>query len=361
MSDQNYDLKTAAAARVAAPALPYRPPHPRAYRPKLGLIGCGGITEHHLKAAQNLGVEVVAFADPDRAKAIARRDAFFPGAEVYTDHRELLARSDIEVVDIATHPKVRVALIEDALHAGKHVLSQKPFVLDLADGRRLAELAAGRGLKLAVNQNGRWSPYFSWLRQAVRTGLLGEIHTLDLAMNWDHTWCKGTPFEQIHHLVLYDFGIHWFDIAANVFAGRRAESVFAHVARAPGQDMKCPMLAHSVVKFADGLATLSFSAHAKHGSQESFVCVGSQGTLRGSGDLCGIKRLSLFTAAGEAEVNLEGSWFPQGFEGALGELLCAIEENRAPENNAAENLASLAICFGAMNSANEGRAVVLNA
>jgi predicted dehydrogenase len=44
------------------------------------------------------------------------------------------------------------------LRAKKHVLSQKPFVLDLDTGARLADLADEMGVKFAVNQNGRWAP-----------------------------------------------------------------------------------------------------------------------------------------------------------------------------------------------------------
>lgn len=354
----NYELKAAGTRRVPAPDLDYRPPVPRGPRPRMGLIGCGGITEHHLKAARSLGVEVAAFADLNLPAAEKRRAEFYPGADVYADYRRLLERTDIGVVDIATHPAVRVPIIEEALRAGKHVLSQKPFVLDLADGVRLAGIADSVGRRLAVNQNGRWAPYFSYLLQAVRTGLLGPLHSLTLTLNWDHTWCRGTPFEQIHHLVLYDFGIHWFDIVASAFAGRAAKRVFAGVAPAPGQEMKPPMLAHATVGFDDGLATLSFSAHSRHGPLEQLTAVGSSGTLHGAGPICGLDRLQLFTASGESEVKLEGNWFPDGFRGTLGELLCAIEEGREPRNSARNNLPSLALCFAAMKSADTGLPVI---
>lgn len=357
---KNYDLKSAAPSRVKAPRLPYQPPQPRRYRPKIGLIGCGGIVDHHLRAAQSLGVEVAAFCDHKPEAARRRRDAYFPRADVCADHRELLARDDIEVVDIATHPEARVALIEDALNAGKHVLSQKPFVPDLATGRRLVELAESKGLRLAVNQNGRWAPYFSYLLQAVRAGHLGEMQTLELAMNWDHTWVRGSAFERLHHLILADFAIHWFDIAACVFAGRAARRVFAAVTRVPAQEIEPPMAASAIVEFDGGLASISFSAHSKFGPQERLVAVGTAGTLRGAGALCGINQLQLFTAAGEARIALRGSWFPDGFRGALGELLCAIEEGREPSHSARGNLRSLEICFAAIRSADTGRPETLH-
>ncbi len=66
-----------------------------------------------------------------------------------------MERDDIEVVDITPHPKDRLPIVKEALQAKKHVLSQKPFVLDLNDGKELVKIAKENNVKLAVNQNGR--------------------------------------------------------------------------------------------------------------------------------------------------------------------------------------------------------------
>lgn len=338
------------------PKLDYLPRGPRyPKRHKLGLIGCGGISLYHLTAAKHWGVDVVAMADVDPAAARARRDKFFPKAEIYTDHRELLARNDITVVEIATHTAVRQGQIEDALKAGKHTLSQKPFTFDLGQGRRLIKLAQKHGVQLGINQNGRWAPQFAGLLAAVKSGLLGDIHTLDMIMEWDHTWTRGSKFAELHHLILSDFAIHWFDITACVFAGRTPLSVFANAVKAPNQDMTPPLLAHAAVNYGDGLATLGFSAYQSFAPHEYLCCVGSKGTLRGSGDLCGITELALTTGKGTVKIPLKGKWFPDGFLGTLGEFLRAIEEDREATINAANNLTSLELCFAALASADTGQ------
>lgn len=356
---ENYDLKATEASTIAAPVLPYGPPMPRRYRPKIGLIGCGGITQHHLAAYREAGWEVAAFTDVNPAAAEKRRAEFFPAARVCASVAELLEVPGIDVVDIATHPSVRGPLIEQAIAAGRHVLSQKPFVTDLAEGRRLVDLAQAAGVKLAVNQNGRWAPYFSYIRQAIRAGLIGEVSAVTLTLNWDHTWTKGTPFEKIHHLVLYDFGIHWFDAACACFGNAPVKSVYATVARAPGQTLAPPLVASSVLTFAQGVATLNFDASSRFAPAESVTVTGSLGTLRGTGAICAVPTLELTTAAGRARVELTGAWFNDGFRGTMGELLCAIEDGREPENSAAENLRSLGACFAAMKSADERRVVEL--
>jgi predicted dehydrogenase len=349
------EMGTAAATAVAAPELPYRPRRPRHYNPRIGLIGCGGITKSHLEAYRKMGFDVAALCDVRRESAQERQKDYFPGAVLHTDHRELLDRKDIEVVDIATHPAVRVPQVEDALHAGKHVLSQKPFVLDLEDGERLVALARSKNLKLAVNQNGRWAPYFSYARELVKAGLLGEIASVDMALAWDHTWVKGTPFERLHHLILYDFAIHWFDMTACLFGHRDARGVFAALDRSPDQSLRPPMNAQAVIPFGDGQATLSFRAHTRHGNAEHLLVTGTKGLYEASGPVCSAHQVRLVTEAGEAHPSLEGSWFPDGMAGTMGELLCAIEEDREPEHSADGNLRSLALCFAALESTRSGR------
>ena len=84
------------AGLTGAPELNYRPARPGSYRPALGLIGCGGITEQHLKAYRKYGYRVSAFCDIDVSRARDRRDEFYPAAAVTLDHREILADPDIE-------------------------------------------------------------------------------------------------------------------------------------------------------------------------------------------------------------------------------------------------------------------------
>ncbi|HEY0945755.1 MAG TPA: Gfo/Idh/MocA family oxidoreductase, partial [Opitutaceae bacterium] len=354
-TSSGYGLSAVGAAdRLAAPSLPYQPPVPRTYRPGIGLIGCGGISEYHLRAYRSLGLDVVALCDPSVAKAEKRRFGFFPDASVYSDAHDVLARPDIAVVDIATHPAERAVLIEAALAAGKHVLSQKPFALDLATATRLAALADARGLRLAVNQNGRWAPHFSYLRHAVDAGLIGDVASVDFTVQWDHTWTAGTPFEAIHHLVLYDFAVHWFDIATVLLGGRRARRVMATVARTGFQTVQPPFLAQAIADYDDAQVRFAFNAHVRHGQEDRTVVCGSLGTLRSFGPSLTQQTVTLHRAEGDASPHLVGNWFENGFQGTMGELLCAIEEDREPSNSARNNLRTLELCFAAIASADAG-------
>ncbi len=351
------DLKASAVKTIKAPKLEYGPAKSK-YRPAIGLIGCGGISQWHLTAYKAAGYNVVALCDLILERAEKRRDEFFPKADVYTDYKELLARKDMEVVDIATHPKDREYLVPAALNAKKHVLSQKPFVMDLELGRKFDALAKKNKVKLAVNQNGRWAPYFSYLRSVVNAGLVGEPMAVHLACHWDHNWIKGTPFDGVHHVVLYDFAIHYFDMLNCLMKGKKATRVTASLSRAPGQEAKPPLLGQAMVEFADGSqSTLVFDAGARVGSREIDTVIGTEGYVEASGEVCAAPHIRLRTAEGLAELDVPGSWFPTGFHGSMAELIAAIAEDREPINNPLDNLKGLAICFAAVQSAESGKPV----
>lgn len=340
-----------AGSKIPAPKLPYLPRDPKGYRPAIGLIGCGGITAYHLAAYKAASYRVTALCDVDESKAAARRKEFFPRAKVYRSYRDLLRNSNVEVVDIATHPEVRGPIVEAALRAGKHVLSQKPFVLDLDAGERLADLADRRRVKLAVNQNGRWAPHFSYLRQAIGAGLLGKVTAAHLAVHWDHGWTAGTVFDAIPHLILYDFAIHWFDMLCCIMGDRTATRVFASTAYSPTQESKPPLLAQALIEFDGAQATLTFDADTQFGKLDTTYVAGTKGSLTCSGPDLNTQSVTLYTRSGYAIPRLKGTWFTNGFHGTMAELLSAIHENREPANSARNNLSSLALCFAAIASA----------
>ena len=349
--------KVPALPRIAAPSLPYRPRDPKRYRPGIGLIGCGGITKWHLTAYKSAGYRVLAMCDIAIDRARERRDEFYPDAIATDNIDEVLSRDDIEVVDITTHPPQRPPIVEAALRARKHVLSQKPFVLDLDVGQRLVDLADEMGVKLAVNQNARWAPHFSYIREAVRAGLLGSIDAIHCDVHWDHSWVKGTVFESVRHLILYDFAIHWFDFVRTIMDEAVPRRIFASMTKAATQTIMPALLAQAIIEYESTQVTLIFDGFTRFDRLDRTLVVGSEGAIRSTGPSTDYQRLEMTTAEGLARPRLKGAWFPDGFHGTMAELLSAIAENREPTHSARNNLASLSLCFAAVASAERGEAV----
>ena len=231
----------------------------------------------------------------------------------------------------------------------------------MENGRELVRLAKQQDVHLAVNQNGRWAPHFSYLRNAIKQGLIGDVTTIDFSLQWDQTWIAGTPaFEDINHLILFDFGVHWFDITNCLMGSRRAESVFAEVQRFDQQVYRPPAIASAIIRYPEAQIRMSFHGHTRLGEEDVTTVVGTQGTLRSRGPgLNDQPEMQVFLEGGQCRIPLEGCWFDAGFDGAMGELLCAIEQHREPNHNAADNLHSLELCFAAVRSADTGLPVTV--
>jgi predicted dehydrogenase len=183
------------------------------------------------------------------------------------------------------------------------------------------------------------------------------VSSADLAIQWDHNWVVGTVFDSIDDLILYDFAIHWFDMLTCYLPNQTAERVVASVRHTASQKARPPLLAHVMVEYANAQATLSFNADARQGPRDSTVIVGDTATLHSDGPGLGDQTVAVYRDGHDpVQPTLVGSWFPTGFHGTMGELLCAIEENREPSNSATNNLTSLALCFAAIQSSRDGKA-----
>ena len=341
----------------------YRPRFPDDYRPGVGIIGCGGIVKlAHLPAYTDYGVDVVGVYDaaPEATTGIQAR---FPVVgRVFDSVDELLADPRIGIVDIATHPAARRSLIERAIDAGKHVLSQKPFAVDLPAARSLVERAERQGVRLAVNQNGRWAPPWRIATLLIEQGHIGDVCAVTHLFEHDFDWTVGTPYDEIDHFVLYDFAIHWIDITRCWLRDKAVATVSAREYRTPAQSagQKAPWGALVVVDYADGSSAVIRSVGVStRRPGNPFWVHGTAGTIRGS-----IRKQTDFVElehdGATLRFSLDGEWLPDGFAGTMGELCSAIAEDREPFNSARNNLLTLSMTLAACRSAAEnGRPVAL--
>jgi predicted dehydrogenase len=348
--------------RVRLTDVRYRPSFPEDYRPGIGIVGCGGIVKSgHLPGYARYGQRVVGVYDV-RPEATADVCAQFGVETVFRDLDELLSHPEIEIVDVATHPDVRPVIVRQALEAGKHVLAQKPLAGDLATASRLVEHGEQLGLTIAVNQNGRWAPAWRAATLLVEQGAVGDVVAVSHLYHHNYSFTLGTVFDEIEHLVLYDYSIHWFDITRCWLDGKRVTAVRAREYRTPNQPprSKAPWGAWAIIDYGDGSSAMirGVGCAATARPNKPFWIHGSEGTIRGavlgSGPVPGLEELELERDGGTSRFQLDGSWHTDGFAGALGELVTSIAESREPYNSARHNLLSLGIMFAACRSAEEG-------
>lgn len=335
-----------------------RVPADPALRGGVAILGAGGIAQSaHLPAyaAYGIGVTGVWSRSPERTADVATR---FPEVgRVYRSAEELLEDPDVRIVDIATPAAGRMAWVERAIDAGKHVLAQKPLTTEpgeLDALPRLLERAHARGLRIAVNQNGRWAPPWRMATLLLRQGVIGDIVGVTHLHDKPLPPLVGTPFDDLDHMLVTDYLMHWIDITRSWLDPAVVTTASATDSRVPGQPAQARNPWSATVGLGcDSGATASLrivgDARATHPSCPFWIH-GTEGTLRGS-VLVGSDRLELDRGGEVTALPLRGQWFVDGFAGTMGELMCAIAEDREPENSAAHAAASVRIMLAARDSA----------
>ena len=142
---------------------------------RIGLIGAGWVTAHHLVAWQRQAprARVVAIADPSLERA-RERAAAFGIDKVHADAAELMASGGIDAVDIAAPREFHAGLVRLAADHGLAALCQKPLAPTLAEARTLVAEVGGK-VRLMVHENWRFRAYYRELRRWIEAGSTGAI------------------------------------------------------------------------------------------------------------------------------------------------------------------------------------------
>ena len=141
----------------------------------VGIIGCGVIARRHLNgflSSPDL-CEVRALADP-YAEALKSLHQQVPAATAYVDYHDLLARDDIQVVDVLTPPAIHYSVGCDAIRAGKDLMIIKPFTTYLGHADELIALAKSKGVRLMAGQPYRFEPHYQKGVELLRAGRIGR-------------------------------------------------------------------------------------------------------------------------------------------------------------------------------------------
>ncbi|MEO6062751.1 MAG: Gfo/Idh/MocA family oxidoreductase [Thermoflexales bacterium] len=141
---------------------------------RVGVLGAGAWANNaHIPGWQrHPNSEVVVLCDPQKemADALATKYSI---PKVETDHRAVIERADIDVIDVVTPSAKHFELAWAALEAGKHVLVEKPVAYDFRDTLRARDLAASKGLKTKVGLTFRYAPAMQYMRDLIVQGYIG--------------------------------------------------------------------------------------------------------------------------------------------------------------------------------------------
>jgi predicted dehydrogenase len=202
-------------------------------RPRVALIGCGGMGTGDAKNAQRFG-DIVADCDVDKGH-IAKALATFKGATAYHDYREVCDLPSVDVILNGTPDHWHTLVNLRALRSGKDVYSEKPLTLTIDEGKHVVEAVKKSDRILQTGTQQRSDKTFRLACELVRNGRLGTIErvhvwlpqgrregpfhtrTVPTELDWDF-WQGQTPAvdylpERCHGNFRY-----WWDYAGGTIA-----------------------------------------------------------------------------------------------------------------------------------------------
>ncbi|MFB9523948.1 Gfo/Idh/MocA family protein [Streptomyces cremeus] len=214
----------------------------RAPAPGIGMVGYAFMGAAHSQGWRTAGrvfdlparpvLAAVCGRDRDAVRAMADRHGW---AATETDWRDLIARDDVQVVDICTPGDSHAEIAIAALAAGKHVLCEKPLANTVEEARAMVEAArqaAGRGQVAMVGFNYRRVPALTYARTLVAEGRLGVLRHIRAAYRQDWLVDPAAPMtwrlrrDRAGSGALGDLGAHLVDLA-QYLAGEELTGVSA--------------------------------------------------------------------------------------------------------------------------------------
>ncbi|AZB23321.1 oxidoreductase [Chryseobacterium bernardetii] len=162
----------------------------------------------------------------------------YPEATIYRSVEEMLQNADVELVIINTPVQTHYEYARKALEAGKNIIVEKPFTVNVEEAEELVKLAEEKGLFLSVYQNRRFDRDFQQVQKILSEGKLGNIKEAEIRFDRFRTTPSGKQHkenpDQTGSGSLHDLGAHLVDQAVQCFG--YPEKLFADVFSMKGSE-----------------------------------------------------------------------------------------------------------------------------
>ncbi len=250
---------------------------------RFGLIGYGLFGAHHARAITAApGAELRAIAVVSEKSREAARGAH-PEAAIYGDYRELLARDDIDAVDVVIPNRLHYEVGRAVLKSERHLLLEKPMALTLAECDELVALAAEHDLVLAIGHELRVSSLWGGVKKLIEEGAIGQPRAalVELSRFPYRQGSGGWRYERgsVGSWILEE-PIHFFDLARWYMSGS-GEPISVY-ARATARDAaRGDLHDHftATIGFADDAYAVIVQTLSAFGHHQTAKVSGTKGTI----------------------------------------------------------------------------------
>lgn len=338
------------------------------------IIGAGIIGQTH--ADRLLGVEkgklAVIF---DRTEAKAKSIAMKYDSDWSTDFDAVLAREDVDVVNICLPSGMHAQYAIAAAKAGKHVITEKPIDISAENALAMIDTCREAGVKLAVISQHRLQDSTQQVKKDIESGKLGKLIIGTGAINWyrsqdyydSGSWRGTWAFDGGGALM--NQGVHTVDVLQYLMGP--IESVYAHCETLGHDRIEVEDAAVATLRFKNGaIGTLVATTCAYPGLSTRVEIFGKDGSAVIESDTLvyrkvkaeedneqstavAIKPQTVSTAADPRAIEAEGH-IKQ-----MNDMIEAIEQNREPIINGEEGYKPLEIILAIYESARTGKSITL--
>jgi predicted dehydrogenase len=330
------------------------------------LVGCGGMSRRWSEVSKaHDGLELVGFVDVNEEAARARAaDYGAAEAPVGTDLSAILEATTPDAVFDCTVPEAHTDVTVTALERGCHVLGEKPLADSMEHARRSVAAAQASGRIYAVIQNRRYDPNIRRLTRTLRSGAVGSLTTLN------SDFYIGAHFggfrDRMQHVLLLDMAIHTFD-AARLLLDADPVAVYCHEWNPEGSWYDHDASAVAIFEMSNGAIYTYRGSWCSEGLNTTWECdwraIGTQGSIAWDG-ADGFRGEAVDKAEGFRSTMAPLEVLPThqddrigGHEGIIHEFVDCVRHGGVPETVCTDNIKSLAMVFGAIESAETGRRV----
>lgn len=329
----------------------------------VALLGAGYAARIQLACWQEIpGAAIVGVwnRNPDRARALA---AEF-GVPSFDRLDNLLHHPAVTAVDIATAVETHAHYARRAAAAGKDILCQKPLAPSYAEAEALVRDCEAAGVRLMVNENWRWRPWYRAVRALMDRAVVGRPFSLHLAMR--SALAVATPdrpaqslfarqpfLRHMQPLIVLEMGPHQFDIVRFLFG--EPEDLYARTLKVtPAEHVAGEEVAAVTFGYPDRLAqvelswaSLGYPADAVN--QDLLTIEGSEGSLfLGHG---GQIRIAHRDGRQENVPVDTTDAYRRSWQAALAHFATCLATGQPFETSGADNLNTLRLVFAAYESA----------
>ncbi len=339
---------------------------------KLGIIGCGKITERaclpNLKDHPQTKISCLCDINKSAAQNLIKKFEL-EAVDIYTDYEEMLKRDDLDAVYVATPNYLHEPMAVAAAEHKKHILVEKPITISVKAADEMIKAAKKNNVFLMVEQTQRFDPVHQAAKEVIDSGILGKINIIRgrIGHAGPEYWTKTSDWfydkKKSGGGAMIDIGVHIADLV-RWFAGKKVKAVCADITRL---EKKMPVddNGNILLKFDDGsiggfecswttrpyeVNTFIYGEKGKMTTslgRANPVIVTLAKTQKGEDPNCTLQEITPGIGPG-------GGW-----TNAMHYFIKCVLEKRKPFVDGEEGRATIAVILAAYKSAEEGKWVEL--